>query len=553
MKFKNLFSLIVVVLNLWFLDSVISEYAPVIETTKGPVRGLIQKTVKLDQQYYSYRNIRYAKPPVGYLRFKPPVEVDAWTEVLDAVEDGPVCPQVFNDTYVGEEDCLNLNVYTTKIPDQNDTELRPVMFWIYGGSFKTGFNSKILYSPDYLIEEGVVFVSVNYRLGPLGFLALKHPNATGNAGLKDQLLALEWVRDNIAKFGGDPNKVTIFGQSAGGASVDFHILSRKSKGLFHRAISQSGTALAVWAIDRPNVARNKAVKLAWRLGSKALTNDALLKFFYDVDARKLTEYGSNITSVDLPFKPTLESVGPVNQMFLTKCPIKILKSGEYNQVPHMLGYLKDETLAFLPSLISLFDNMDDPAGFLEDLGLDSGPILDSLQRYPNAITNITIFTDLFFVAPIDYKQQLISNSQYPVYYYRYTFDYDKSLHKIIYKVPVNGSAHSDELPMLFYSDYFEVDPKENSTREEVQSRMTRLWTNFAKYGNPTPNGAQDALLNVEWPDSRPNGKMLEIGAELKEIDRYTTTQIKIIEGAIKLRGLTNSGCVNSLPGILELL
>lgn len=135
--------------------------------------------------------------------------------------------------FIGDEDCLNLNVYTPKIDFSvinNKNNLLPVMVWIYGGAFKNGYTNMTYYGPDFLIENHVVVVAMNYRLGVLGFLSLNLPNATGNAGLKDQLLALKWVQRNIKAFGGDPNSVTIFGQSAGAISVDFHILSDQSKG-----------------------------------------------------------------------------------------------------------------------------------------------------------------------------------------------------------------------------------------------------------------------------------------------------------------------------------
>lgn len=143
------------------------------------------------------------------------------------------------------------------------------MFWIHGGGFQFGSGNSFLYGPDYLIDEGVVLVTINYRLGALGFLSADVPEAPGNAGLKDQVLALKWVKDNIKEFGGNPDKVTIFGQSAGAASVHYLMLSPMAKGLFHGAIAQSGVALNPWAFTENT--KNRAFKLGSVLGLE--TND----------------------------------------------------------------------------------------------------------------------------------------------------------------------------------------------------------------------------------------------------------------------------------------
>ncbi|KAK2582035.1 hypothetical protein KPH14_002740 [Odynerus spinipes] len=537
--------ILLVLLELWIGVSCAIKFAPVIETTKGPVRGSVLKTVKQSQEYFSYRNIRYAKPPVGYLRFKPPVEVDPWTEVLNATEDGPVCPQLKDDDVIGDEDCLNLNVYTPKIPDENGSdELKPVMFWIYGGAFSSGYNKKSTYSPDYLIEEGVVFVSVNYRLGPLGFLALGHPNATGNAALKDQNLAMQWVQDNIAKFGGDPKMVTIFGQSAGAASVDLHVLSKKSRGLFHRAIAMSGSSITVWGFHKPQEARKRGFQLAEILGCKTDDVESLLQFYYKADVKSLITATTNITLVDLPFKPTSEDSSLGSDLFLTECPIKIYKSGRFSQVPYMLGYMKDEALVATKTAKDFRDHFIYTLEHMSNLGIGriSLDTLNPIMNMNNNMVDVSPFTDILFIAPIDYTQKLLLKSKSPVYYYRYSYDYDKSLHKIVSDVHINGSAHGDEIPMIFYSDSFQIDPNSNDTRELVQRRVTRLWTNFAKYGNPTPEGTKDELLNVVWPDSKPNGEMLEISDKLEARKRYTSARIEVIELAIRASIEKYTGC-----------
>lgn len=173
---------------------------------------------------------------------------------------GNSCPSLWPlGTIKFGEDCLTLNVYTKSL-----TGKRPVMVWIFGGGFFLGSGNDIIYGPDYLIDEDVIVVTINYRLAALGFLSTNDNNAPGNYGLKDCILALKWIQNNIAQFGGDPTKVTIFGESAGAAAVHYLILSPIARGLFSRAISQSGSALSPWAFqhDPQTSAYNLAKKLS---------------------------------------------------------------------------------------------------------------------------------------------------------------------------------------------------------------------------------------------------------------------------------------------------
>ncbi|XP_037041077.1 esterase B1-like [Bradysia coprophila] len=187
-----------------------SENTKIVQTTKGPVKGIL-KTSTVGEEYYRFRGIPYARPPVGDLRFKDPQPVEAWTTPVDATSQGPTAI-AFNFVTFGlnegrSEDCLTLNVYTKDI---TPTKPLPVMVFIHGGAFKYGDTTENSYGPDYLLEKNVVFVSINYRLGAFGFLSIPDPsiNIPGNAGLKDQRMALQWVRDNIHAFGGDNKNIT---------------------------------------------------------------------------------------------------------------------------------------------------------------------------------------------------------------------------------------------------------------------------------------------------------------------------------------------------------
>lgn len=202
----------------------------------------------------AFLGIPFAKPPIGDLRFKDPVPAGP-LEVVHATELPGKCYQSDNLIPIPgkmSEDCLYLSIYS---PDVQGSY--PVMFWIHGGAYMNGVGSQ--YS-GYVFAAmyHVVLVSINYRLGPFGFLYMGNTDAPGNQGLKDQHLALKWVHENIAKFGGDPSSITMFGESAGSSSVSQHVLSPMSKGLFHQAIMQSGSANAPWAHQSQSVARGKA-------------------------------------------------------------------------------------------------------------------------------------------------------------------------------------------------------------------------------------------------------------------------------------------------------
>merc|ERR1712080_295469 len=212
----------------------------VVETNKGALRG-VRIPHDFGEYYFAFRGIPYAKSPTKDLRFEAPVEIDAWSGVRDASEDGEVCPQwdISQATVVGDEDCLVLNVYTPRI----DGKKRAVMVYFHGGACVIGGGANFFFGPGYLLEQDVVLVTFNYRLGPLGFLSTSDGTVSGNQGLRDQTMVLNWVKNNIAKFGGDPNKVTIFGEDAGAASVTLLSMVSTAQGLFHGAIALSGNAL----------------------------------------------------------------------------------------------------------------------------------------------------------------------------------------------------------------------------------------------------------------------------------------------------------------------
>lgn len=227
---------------------------PIIVTALGKIKGSVLQS-RLGALFYAFRGIRYAQPPVGNLRFKPPEPTEQWNGVFDASVDGPMCPQPSYNLTDISEDCLRINVYTR---DLSSTSRRPVILYIHPGAFaESSGQSKYFAGPHNLMDRNIVLVTINYRLGALGFLSTGTEEAPGNNGLKDQVMALKWIKLHIGRFGGDPNAVTIMGYSAGAMSVSLHLVSPMSRGLFHRAIVMSGAATAQWDLPHDQLELSK--------------------------------------------------------------------------------------------------------------------------------------------------------------------------------------------------------------------------------------------------------------------------------------------------------
>ncbi|CAL8125459.1 unnamed protein product [Orchesella dallaii] len=245
-----------VLLVLCFVINAVSEgLATEVKTQNGPIQGIL-KDARGGAKYVAFLGLRYANPAVRFQPAEPLAE--RWTNVKLADTLGNICPQA----KVGDEDCLFLNVYVPEKHMKSESELSklPVMVWIHGGAFIFGDGGG--YGPEYFMEsEDVILVTFNYRLGVFGFLSTGDDATTANIGLRDQVMALQWVKDNIFAFKGDPTNVTIFGESAGSASVHYLLMTPTAKGLFHRAIMQSGT-MCFWSYASNSRSRQAALKFA---------------------------------------------------------------------------------------------------------------------------------------------------------------------------------------------------------------------------------------------------------------------------------------------------
>ncbi|XP_046686985.1 esterase FE4-like [Homalodisca vitripennis] len=519
-----------------------------ISTKQGRLRGLVKKSIgRSNKLYYSFQGIPYAKPPVGNLRFKEPEPYGHWEDTRDATKEGGDSLQehiIFLNIH-GGEDCLYLNVYTTKTGEQGDW--KAVMVWIHGGGFFRGSGSTEIYGPDFLIEEDIVLVTINYRLGVLGFLSLENEKLPGNLGLKDQVLALKWVRDNIDSFGGNPNNVTIFGQSAGGASVHYHLLSPLSKELFHKAILQSGTPMCQWAFqDKP---REKTFLLAKELGCNSQDPDTVLEFLMNVpclDILKAQERQTirtekeKIQKSTLLFLPCVEVSG--DAPFLPDYPRKMMEKGEFSKVPIIMGLTDQEGLSALAHGEVKCEKINENLSVLvpHDLAItpDSEEELrlgkEILQFYTNTDSlswdvvpqYVDYMSDIAFANAEEFSRKcFLKHQTAPVYNYLFTYFSPRafSVKMIQMAYPDHeadqfigcGASHADELIHLFKTNIDKI-PFTSPTDDDqaLMNKLIKAWTAFAKTGNPNC-----VELNVIWKeDTIQNPCFMEIGKVWKSTD-----------------------------------
>jgi len=468
--------------------------APKVEIDSGVVRG-----EALASGVAVFRGIPYAAAPVGDLRWRPPRSVEAWQGVRDATEFGPACPQPDHLSQVygialpeTDEDCLFLNVWS---PGLGGDEARPVMVWIHGGGNYLGWSHQETYDGERLAMRGVVMVTINYRLGPLGFLAhpalsAESPHSTsGNYGLLDQIEALRWVQRNITAFGGDPGRVTIFGESAGGGSVSVLMASPLTEGLFHRAISQSGTGVNYLQHLRRELggtepAERMGERVARALGAadgadalqslRALTVEEIL-------AETRPNLGLDPDAGGFRFSPIVDGWllrGPVIDRF---------DAGEQRNVPLLIGANADEGTVFLPGMVPP-KNIE---GYRDRVRRMYGPIASEILRIypvekaediPGAMNRA--FTDGGFVAPARMLARAMSTVSSPAYLYHFTRVRPGPLARL-------GAYHGSEISFVF--DVFPEERPKDEIDSELADAMGAYWVQFAATGDPNREGLP------EWP------------------------------------------------------
>lgn len=299
-------------------------------------------------------------PPIEtihiHLPLQTPQKPSPWYEnIIEANEEKSPCAGRNNyiRKFVGSEDCLYLNIFTKNLrPDKPNA----VMIYIHGGGHSTGSSALFAYSPDYIMMSDVVLVTFNYRTGPLGFLSLKDKslNVPGNGGMKDQQLAMQFVKDNIHNFGGDPNNITLFGHSSGSTCVSLHCVAESSRGLFHKAIAMSGSPVCVEGLVRD---KNWAFRLAKKLGFEGECENDILSFLENVDVIAMAEAQHTLIEDDeksivaLAFGPCIEPYES-DSTFMLNAPINLLKTAWSNDIDIMIGGTADEGLCNLDTSLN---------------------------------------------------------------------------------------------------------------------------------------------------------------------------------------------------------
>lgn len=495
---------LIAIVALSFTMATNAQPAPV-KVEEGLLQGLYKNNLAI------YKGIPFAAPPVGDLRWRAPQPAQKWEGVKQAIAFAPSPMQGGNPPSGKNEDCLYLNIWT---PAKSPAEKVPVLVWIYGGGFSFGSSAEPVTDGAALAGKGVVLVSIAYRVGQLGFLS--HPelsaensqHVSGNYGILDMIAGLKWVQKNIAAFGGDPNKVTIFGESAGGIAVSMLCASPLAKGLFHGAISQSGGSFGpprVTTYPGENMKRLKDAETAG-IDYVKKTGAVSIAELRKMDAEKI------------PGGMGLGSAWPIIDGYvIPDDQYKLYEAGKYNDVPVLIGYNSDEGLSFTRT--------KDPQVFINSVKERYGKFADDLLKaYPlkdNTVKKTA--RDLSRDAAFGWHtwswarlQSKTGKSKVYFYYFDQHPDYPKDSEQADH-----GSPHAQEVGYVFQN----LDKSKPGTSESdltISDAMATYWTNFAKYGHPNGNG------QPSWPafsDANPKLMYFKQTPQIGEVPGEASLQV----------------------------
>ncbi|CAG4963468.1 unnamed protein product [Parnassius apollo] len=485
--------------------------ARLVNIAQGPVRGYKSQNDNL----YAFYGIPYATAPTGDHKFKAPLPPPQWTEPFEAVNKDIICPQIVLPNMPLEiklkqqEDCLIANIY---VPDTDEKDL-PVVIHVHGGAYLLGYGD-LMTAKQLVKDKNIIIVNFNYRLGAHGFLCLGTEDVPGNAGMKDQVALFRWVKENIASFGGNPDDVTISGFSAGSSSVDLHLVSPMTKGLFNKVIPESGASLSVFSVQTDPV--ENAWKYAKMLNYTNENNDIYdLEFFY-----KSASY-ETLNSINLLNEPdsTFYFVPCVEreqgeERFLDDAPLKVLKSGRNHKLPMLFGFAEMEGLFRVPLFETWFNKMNENfADFLPgDLQFSNSEEKEEVaQRIKEfyfgkkpvgketIFRYIDYFTDVLFAyGTLKSVQLQVESGNNGIYLYEYSF-VDDNVPLVPYTV-VRGADHCAQ-SMAIGDGIFPNAPADTTDFKSMKKTMRELWFNFIKTGKPVPEGS-DLLM---WPPTHANG------------------------------------------------
>eukprot|EP00057_Strongylocentrotus_purpuratus_P020334 XP_011674808.1 PREDICTED: cholinesterase 2 [Strongylocentrotus purpuratus] len=505
----------------------ITRAGPIVETTNGPVEGFTDHLtenvyLRVDRDIDVYLGIAFSEPPVGRLRFANPEPKKPWEGVWNATYVRPMCPQILPGRRSGkDEDCLYLNVY---VP-QPVTDFKAVMVWIHGGAYNAGAGGRLWYSGTPLAAFGdVIVVTINYRLGPFGFLSTGDESAPGNFGMMDQIIALQWVQDNIQNFGGDPTRVTLFGQSAGATSIGLHLLSPLSQPLFKYAIMQSGSTLTPFAYtDDKERSREEAFLVGENLGCRTTSSRQLISCLRTKSTSQILASSLSLIFLSAPV---------IDGVFLPDHPEVLVQTGQFKRTNILIGTNHDEGTAWALSAFPRDINSNEKPNMYRDLydvwhgrytyGLTNDIILRSMdQEYLNwkeaddpeadyLDAFVAQITDQTFVAPADtLSRAYATQNGGDVYLYQMTHVPSASVYEL---TPRDigpgwlGVTHGEEFQFVFgwsfIPDISDSRPQLPPIEKVFMADVMSYWVTFAKTGNPNspgkPNWSRFTLPDMDY-------------------------------------------------------
>ncbi|XP_026726275.1 acetylcholinesterase-like [Trichoplusia ni] len=503
--------------TLILLSAVVSSFGDEAEwrevkTFQGTVRGRRDPEGGL----YGFYSIPYATAPRGADRFKEALPGPVWLQTLDAVDKRIICWQaktkyinVENQTM--HEDCLHVNVF---VPDTEEKKL-PVIVIVHGGGFAIGYGN-MMPIKQLVKEKKVIAVTFNYRLGVQGFLCLGTNDVPGNAGLKDQVALLKWVKKNIARFGGNPDDVTISGGSAGSISVNLLMLSNSAKGLFHKVIPESGASVSSIAVQIDPLANAKA--FAKRLNFTEVDDFHALKAFYKTTPLEelMLDVISPVKDISNLFSACVERKTG-SSVFLTDSPINIIKQGKYKKLPVLFGISNMEGSIYVDYFETWKNEMNEKfSKFLPiDLQFENEEEKDEIARRvkqfyfgPHPVNNQNIlayveyFSDVLMGYPTFRTAKLqVESGNNQIYLYEYAFA-DESFPAVPH-TDVRGAPHCGQTTAVFDGIVF-VSNDESALSpafKRMKTTMRELWHNFIVHGKPVPEGSPFPA----WPAADASG------------------------------------------------